>query len=174
MTANVKSKSGPHKTNTSDTEHINKNIFSKTDSISNFLIFPGPSPDDPTTSADTNIHHSRQTVPTSTQNASTHQIVMNCYGYEDYARLGLPGDCGVAPDGVAPSGVAPGGVAPSGVTPGGVAPGGVAPGGVVYAAAHAACGGRQGGDAGVCSGGDRVASNIIISQCIADCCVPMA
>ena len=65
----------------------------------------------------------------------------------------------MAPSGVAPGGVAPDGVACSGVAPGGVAPGGVAPGGVVYAAVHAACGGRLGGDAGVCSGGDRVASS---------------
>ena len=35
---------------------------------------------------------------------------------------------------------------------------GVLPGGVAHAAVHVACGGRQGVDAGVCSGSDRAAS----------------
>ena len=42
---------------------------------------------------------------------------------------------------------------------------GVALGGVGHVAVHAACGGGQSGGTGVCSGGDRAASPIIISQC---------
>ena len=135
---------------------INKDLCLKNDSISNYLIFPGTNPDDPTSSPDT-LQHCRQSVPQI--NPSNTSQSCDGSGYEDCAGLGLSRDCGVSPDGVALCGVAPDGVAPGGVAPSGVAPGGVAPGGVVYAAVHAACGGRQGGDAGVCSGGDRVASS---------------
>ena len=158
-------------------------LLKTVNNTSNPFLITGPGlicPDATTTSDVPVPHFGCQARPQTAQcnttcalNDSTHQIVTK-YGCEDCAGLGLPGDCGVASSGVAPDGVAPDGVAPDGVAPGGVAPDGVAPGGVVYAAAHAARGGRQGGDAGVCSGGDRVASNIIISQCIADCCVPMA
>ena len=163
LTYNTKSKPKANRQQTGHSDlgqpESNKNVFSIIDTNTNILTFPGPNPDDPTSSADdptsstdTSIHPYRQTVPATTQNDSTHQIVTN-YGNEDCAWLGLPGDCGVASSGVAPDGVAPDGVAPDGM-----APAGVAPGGVVYAPVHAACGGRQGGDAGVCSGSDSVAS----------------